>query len=53
MTVGQKVFHDKFGTGTVTALVNQGADSKAVVQFDNFGSKTMLLRFAKLKTVLE
>ena len=53
MTTGQKVFHEKFGIGTVTAIVEQGADSKAVIQFEKFGVKTMLLRFAKLKSVLE
>lgn len=52
LSLGQKVFHDKFGIGIVNDIVEQGNDSKAVIQFDKFGTKTMLLRFAKLKPLL-
>ena len=44
-----KVEHPKFGFGTVTNMDAEGANRKAKVKFDNFGEKTLLLSFAKLK----
>lgn len=46
---GMKVEHPKFGFGKVIAMENSGANRKAKVNFDNFGEKTLLLSFAKLK----
>jgi DNA helicase-2/ATP-dependent DNA helicase PcrA len=46
---GMKVEHPKFGFGQVVLMDNSGADRKAKIQFDNFGEKTLLLSFAKLK----
>jgi DNA helicase II / ATP-dependent DNA helicase PcrA len=46
---GMKVEHPKFGFGQVTHMDTSGADRKAKIQFDNFGEKTLLLSFAKLK----
>ena len=46
---GMKVEHPKFGFGTVTNMDTEGASRKAKVKFDNFGEKTLLLSFAKLK----
>ena len=46
---GMKVEHPKFGYGKVMAIENSGANRKAKVIFDNFGEKTLLLSFAKLK----
>jgi DNA helicase-2/ATP-dependent DNA helicase PcrA len=46
---GMKVEHSKFGYGKVASLENNGANRKAKVNFDNFGEKTLLLSFAKLK----
>jgi DNA helicase-2/ATP-dependent DNA helicase PcrA len=46
---GMKVEHPKFGYGVVTQMNTLGADRKARIQFDNFGEKTLLLSFAKLK----
>lgn len=46
---GMKVEHPKFGYGVVTQMDTQGPDRKARIQFDNFGEKTLLLSFAKLK----
>ncbi len=46
---GMKVEHPKFGFGKVVTLENIGANRKAKVNFDNFGEKTLLLSFAKLK----
>lgn len=49
LSEGMKISHSKFGSGTITAIDNTGADSKIVVQFDNVGSKTLLLKFAKFE----
>jgi len=46
---GMKVEHPKFGFGKVLGLETEGANRKAKVLFDNFGEKTLLLSFAKLK----
>jgi len=46
---GMKVEHPKFGFGRVDNIDNQGANRKAKVTFDDFGEKTLLLSFAKLK----
>lgn len=46
---GMKVEHPKFGYGKVEEIDNSGANKKAKVNFDDFGEKTLLLSFAKLK----
>ena len=46
---GMKVEHPKFGFGQVVKLDESGADRKAKIKFDDFGEKTLLLSFAKLK----
>lgn len=43
-----RVFHEKFGYGTVTQVDGNGQDKKAVVHFETVGTKTLLLKFAKL-----
>ncbi len=49
LAVGMKVEHPKFGYGKVTGIEAGGANRKATVHFDDFGEKTLLLSFAKLK----
>ncbi len=49
LMAGMKVEHPKFGFGVVKDIEIQGANKKAKVNFDNFGEKTLLLSFAKLK----
>ncbi len=46
---GMKVEHPKFGFGKVKEMDESGANRKAKVEFDDFGEKTLLLSFAKLK----
>lgn len=46
---GMKVEHSKFGFGKVISMDVDGANRKAKVLFENFGEKTLLLSFAKLK----
>ncbi|MBQ5713897.1 MAG: UvrD-helicase domain-containing protein [Bacteroidaceae bacterium] len=51
LSVGTPVVHERFGRGVVQALEGTGIDAKATVQFENAGTKVLMLRFAKL-TVL-
>lgn len=48
---GMKVEHPRFGFGTVMLMDEAGADRKAKIKFDDFGEKTLLLSFAKLRIV--
>ncbi|HRE68538.1 MAG TPA: 3'-5' exonuclease [Cyclobacteriaceae bacterium] len=46
---GMKVEHPKFGFGTVMKMEEVGTERKARINFADFGEKTLLLSFAKLK----
>jgi DNA helicase-2/ATP-dependent DNA helicase PcrA len=50
---GMQVLHPKFGRGVVRQLDAVGASRKATVYFSQFGEKTLLLSFAKLRVVNE
>jgi DNA helicase-2/ATP-dependent DNA helicase PcrA len=45
---GIRVYHTKFGFGRVDSVSGVGPDARAVVIFDTVGSKTLVLKFAKL-----
>jgi len=47
--VGMEVFHDRFGRGKVLTIEGTGENRKASVFFNNSGTKTLILRFAKLR----
>ncbi|MBC5774978.1 UvrD-helicase domain-containing protein [Pontibacter sp. KCTC 32443] len=49
LAVGMKVEHPKFGFGVVTLVDTQGNSTKATINFDEVGEKTLLLSFAKLR----
>jgi DNA helicase-2/ATP-dependent DNA helicase PcrA len=49
LTIGMKVEHPKFGYGMVMQMDLSGPDRKAKISFDDFGEKTLLLNFAKLR----
>lgn len=51
LKVGYEVIHEKFGKGKVIQLIGQGADKRAVIFFPKEGSKTILLKFAKLEVI--
>lgn len=44
-----RVEHERFGYGTILSIDGDGADRKAVVEFDTCGRKTLLLKFARLR----
>ena len=45
---GERVFHNTFGSGTITAVESAMGDAKLTVRFDNGVSKKLMARFAKL-----
>ena len=49
LQVGQRVEHDRFGFGTILSFDGDGAGMKAVVKFEDGTTKTLLLKFAKLR----
>lgn len=51
LKVGYSVEHDRFGKGKVIKLEGEGSDKKATIFFPHHGSKTVLLRFAKLRVL--
>ncbi len=53
LRVGSIIEHQRFGRGTVGALMGSGAETKAVVEFVNVGRKLLLLKFAKYSIVKE
>ena len=49
--IGQRVFHQKFGEGTITGVEGSGADARVQVNFKHAGSKWLALEYAKLTEV--
>ncbi|MBR5671429.1 MAG: ATP-dependent DNA helicase, partial [Bacteroidales bacterium] len=49
LRVGQRVEHDRFGFGTILSFDGDGAGMKAIVKFEDGTTKTLLLKFAKLR----
>ncbi|MDB9882352.1 UvrD-helicase domain-containing protein [Bacteroidia bacterium] len=48
---GMKIEHQRFGLGTITKLDGQTGSEKATINFEDFGEKTLVLKFAKLRKV--
>ena len=46
---GVRVYHKKFGEGTVSAVVPENDDLKVDIQFDKVGHKRLMAKFAKLE----
>lgn len=46
---GNTIEHQRFGIGRVVSVDGQGENTKAVVEFENVGTKQLLLKFAKYK----
>ncbi|MFD7529061.1 DNA helicase PcrA [Streptomyces sp. NPDC059849] len=49
LTVGDRVTHDQFGLGTVTAVEGVGDQAKATVDFGDERPKKLLLRYAPVE----
>lgn len=49
--IGTMVMHDRFGKGKVVGIEGKGESMKATVEFENVGTKQLLLKFAKLHII--
>ncbi|MFP4017977.1 MAG: ATP-dependent helicase [Bacteroidales bacterium] len=48
---GMTIEHDRFGKGTILSLENAMPHTKAKIQFERYGDKQLLLKYAKLKII--
>ena len=48
---GKKVYHKKFGEGIINYVEEEGNDLKVDINFDKFGHKRLMARFANLEIV--
>lgn len=51
LRVGQRVEHNRFGFGTLREISGNAADMVAVVDFEKFGEKKLILKYAKLRII--
>ena len=49
--VGLRVYHKKFGEGTITKLEQEGNDIKVDLEFDKAGHKRLMAKFAGLEII--
>ena len=48
---GQRVYHKKFGEGTINKLEPEGDDFKVDISFDKSGNKRLMAKFAGLEII--
>lgn len=48
---GQRVYHKKFGEGTIHSLETEGNDIKVDIEFDKVGHKRLMAKFAGLEII--
>ncbi len=48
---GQRVYHKKFGEGTINKIEAEGEDYKLEINFDKVGSKRLMAKFAGLEII--
>lgn len=48
---GQRVYHKRFGEGTIQKIEPEGEDYKLEIQFDKVGSKRLMAKFAGLEII--
>ena len=48
---GQRVYHKKFGEGTINYVEQEGEDLKVDIQFDKVGHKRLMAKFAGLEII--
>ncbi len=51
LMIGSIIRHERFGIGKVSQLAGDGENKKATVDFENVGSKQLLLKFAKFEII--
>jgi DNA helicase-2/ATP-dependent DNA helicase PcrA len=47
-SVGDDVCHVRFGKGKILSFEGRGGDARAIVAFEHFGKRTLLLKYAQL-----
>lgn len=50
-SVGMKVHHNKFGRGKIVEIEHTSSDLKIKVDFEKFGMRSLLSKFAKLRII--
>ena len=50
-TVGERVEHPRFGRGRIVGVEPMATDHKLIVEFDDFGQKTLIAKLAKLTKI--
>jgi DNA helicase-2/ATP-dependent DNA helicase PcrA len=48
---GESIEHQRFGKGKVVAIDGNSGSEKAKIMFEDFGEKTLVLKFAKLRRI--
>lgn len=48
---GQRVYHKKFGEGTINKIEEEGEDYKLDISFDKVGNKRLMAKFAGLEII--
>jgi DNA helicase II / ATP-dependent DNA helicase PcrA len=51
LSVGDEVFHERWGRGTVVAVGGRGQNAEATVNFEDEGAKRLLLAYAPLQRI--
>ncbi len=51
LSVGNIIEHERFGIGRVTSIEGEGGDTKATVEFENSGTKKLMLKYSKYVVV--
>jgi ATP-dependent DNA helicase UvrD/PcrA len=51
LSVGDEVFHERWGRGTVVAVSGRGQNAEATVNFEDEGAKRLLLAYAPLQRI--
>jgi DNA helicase-2/ATP-dependent DNA helicase PcrA len=51
LSVGMTVEHNLFGKGVVAAVEGEGSKASAVIEFNNLGTKRLILKYARLKAL--
>ena len=46
---GERIEHNRFGPGRIKSITGVVPELKAVVDFDDYGTKTLLLKYAKMR----
>ena len=49
LRAGQRIEHNRFGGGKILEITGDYPELKAVVDFDDYGRKQLLLKYAKLR----